>query len=184
MALLALRPELCIPLRVRNPDLLLEEARAGLEAAIAATLDEVDSGTVLFSHEALSFLRTPGETETLRSLFPDDEVEVVVMLRDRTDYLESWRAQLDRMGFATSSPYRSSFMYTEPDSWLADQDALLAVFRETFGEERVTVLSYEEALERDASVVPALLEAVGASTEGIPSGWDALRNTRSERSEF
>lgn len=184
LPLLTLRSDLCIPLRVRNPDLLLMEARPDLEAAVDAMLKRHAGGTILFSHEALSFLRRPEETEALRALFPNDEVDIVVMLRDPKAYMDSWIAQLARMGFPTSSKYRSSFMYTEADSWLVDQDGLVAAYRQTFGDDRVAVLSYEDALESDGSVVPALLATLGFARSDLPAGWDAFRNTRTESSGF
>lgn len=184
LPLLALRSDLCIPLRVRNPDLTLAEARPNLESAIRSTLASVKHGTVLFSHEALSFLRHQEETEALAQLFPEDEVQIVVTLRDPTAYLKSWSAQLKRMGFATSSPYRTSFMYTESDSWLADFNTLESVYRQTFGSDSVTVVSYERALTQTSSVVPSLLEAVGIPIEDLPPGWDEYRNTRAEESRF
>lgn len=183
LPLLSLRPDLCIPLRVRKPDLVLEEARPMMVEAVERFVADSGDATCLFSHEALSFIRDRAEAERLRALLGGADVSVVVMLREPAAFLQSWAVQLERMGFATSSPFRSSFMNTDPDSWLVDYDTLIGVYRDVFGDDRVSVLSYEDAMARDGSSVPSLMAACGVRGD-LPEGWADQRNLRSDSTAF
>lgn len=184
LPLLALRDDLTIPLRVRNPDWTLDEAKGEMRRTVADALGQDGGARLLFSHEALSFARTDAEIDTLRALLGAVVVRVVVMLRRPDDYLASWKKQLERMGFSSTSSYRTSFQYTEPDSWLVDFERLLAVYRDGFGADQVTVLDYDAAVEADASVVPVLLETCGVDRSSLAEGWQTQRNRRDEPSGF
>lgn len=144
LPLIALRSELSIPLRVRNPDWTLEEAKKVMASSIRSTIATAGGALQLFSHEALSFVRQPEEIERLQHLFAGADVSVVLVRREPESFLSSWRKQLERMGFDSNSSYRSSFAYTQSDSWLVDVDSLVTAFRSGFGP--VVEIDYEQTM--------------------------------------
>lgn len=80
------------------------------------------------------------------------------------------------MGWPNKSRLPTSVHYTEPDSWLVDYQQLIDVYTASFGAESVTVLSYEDEMDRYGSIVPALLRECGYDPDSIPPGWDRRRN--------
>jgi len=175
LAMLVVRPELTIPIRARRPDDTLNEAKLGMAERIEHFLAQNEGKNVVFSHEALSLVRTRDEAERLRELVGPD-TNIVVTLRNPADYLRSWRAQLRGMGHDCESAYRSSFMYTELDSWLVDYTALVSAYSQVFGEDNVVVLSFETEVERWGSIIPGLAAACGLDPDRLPEGWDMRRN--------
>ena len=131
----------------------------------------------VMSHEALSFLRNQAETERLKDLVGDDrKISILLVVRKPEDYLQAWKDQLQKMGFPNESRLPTSVGYTEPDSWLVDYQQLIDVYTASFGAESVTVLSYEDEMDRYGSIVPALLHECGYHPDSIPPGWDRKRN--------
>lgn len=177
LALVALRDELQPPMRRDDPDLMLDEARHEMNRNIRSWLAECHQPTALMSHEALSFLRSPDETERLKDLLGDDrEISILLVVRKPEDYLRSMRGQLEKRGFTGKSRFRTSVNYTEPDSWLVDYERLISVYNAAFGPGSVTVLPYEDEMERYGSIVPALLRECGYDPDSIPPGWSRGRN--------
>lgn len=173
LPLLTVRPERTWPARIRLPETCdaawLEVARAQVRSWFA----EARQPRLVLSHEDLSYLRSDDELDHLRALLGDHPVRVIAVRRDRSDFLHSYASQLHATGFPPSED-PTSFAYVEPDSWVADHDALLAGFRRTFGEERVEVVDYEEAMARDGSVIPALADRIGIPRAALPA-LDAYR---------
>jgi hypothetical protein len=80
------------------------------------------------------------------------------------------------MGFPDKSRFPTSVDYTEPDSWPVDYQQLIDVHTASFGAESMTVLSYEDEMDRYGSIVPALLRECSYDSDSIPPGWDRRRN--------
>ena len=120
----------------------------GVRKRIATFLDKAGTTRALFSNEALSFIREPGEAQRLRDLFPDGTTfTILLMLRSSETYLESYKGELQKSGWPLSDDPTSSF-YTEPDSWLADYDTLSAALRTVFDDVRVIDYMPRETIPR------------------------------------
>lgn len=124
---------------------------------LVAYLDKSDSKRFLISTEALSYLRTQREIEALKTLFADriDKFRIVLVLRDKNEWLQSYRNQIIK-GSITPSSNPSSAFYLNGDNWLTDFDALIDVYRRGFGE--VQVLHYDKQ-----DMVGALARHMGVS---------------------
>jgi len=168
-------PMLCLardrnmPMRVRTPDWCLPEWRAEAERYIGEQVVG-PAKSLLISSEALSYVRQKSEVERLVDLLRPRRLSVVAVLRDRMDYLQSYRRTMESLGFPPSS-FPRSFAYVEDDSWLLDYDALLAPYRTVLGSAQVNVISYEETLRRYGSVIPGILDAWDVEEGDIPH-WD------------
>ena len=175
LPLVAVRSELTLPIRRRAPDWTLAEC---LDAAAEVVRDfqDAEPGTdTFFSHEGLSLIRQQSEAEALAGLLGEGhEVHIIAVVRDPAEYLNSWRAQLEKMDLSGSSPFRSSYMYTESDSWLTDYAAMLAPFEAVFGSSNVHVVDYNRELEASGSIIPAVLRCAG--WERLPAGWRERAN--------
>ena len=167
LSLLALGPDRSWPARLRFP----ETSSAAWQAAAHAHIrDQVTSGVhdrLVYVHEDLSYVRSDDEIERLDGLFEGRAVTVVVVLRDRTDFMRSYRSQLEGTGFEVSSD-RASFAYVDPDSWLLDYDALVGTYRRWVGPDQVVVLDYDALMRADGSVIPAIAELIGIERGSLP----------------
>jgi hypothetical protein len=175
LALLCLRRGL-IPVSGMEAAWCLGEGQADVRAHIRRQVERPVQ-SLLCSTENLSYVREPDEVDRLVELLRPREVSVVVVLRDPAEFLRSVRAELGRHGLQPSAD-PDSITYVEPDSWLLRYDDLLGAYRAVLGPERVTAISYEESVQRDGSIIPAILRACGADTAGLPS-WEGLWQHRS-----
>ena len=176
IGLWCLRPNRTIPISHRIVESRLDEWRDETELRIRTQLADPEQD-VLITSEALSMLRYPDEVERFAQFLGARDVRLVVCLRDRAAFLESYRRQLLRTG-SELSPYRSSHAYLEPDTWVTDWDAMLATWGSVFGAEAIRTLSYEEAMADYGSTIPAVLDAWGFNLDDVPS-WKGLEVNRS-----
>ena len=158
---------------IRDRDWCLAAWQADARADIEAQLN-ADAATMLISAEGLCYLRTPEEFATLRSLLGERSVTVLVVLRDRADFLRSYAQQVNQ-----PSKYPDSFNYVEPDSWLARFDELVAGYEAAFGSDNVTIIEYEPALAAHGSIIPVLARAAGIPDDEIPD-WQGVWSHRSK----
>ncbi len=174
---LVIRQDLLTPDRWLLDDHGYEMGADAMRQAIRTTV-ESDAGTVLFSTEGLSYMRTPEEVKRVQELLAPREVTAIVVLRNKVDYLASFRAALQRMGFSvpTQDPDPGTVAYTEPDSWLVDYSALLNVLRDLTGPRRLHVIDYEREVAATGSIIPALAEAIGLQRSALYPGWDRRDN--------
>jgi hypothetical protein len=171
LPVLCMRPDRNMNARAKHPDWCLPawqaDARAYVEAQLATA-----APTIFCSAEGLSQLRHADELAVLKELLGPRQVDVIVMLRDRDDFLRSYRQSIQARGHRPSR-YPDSFAYVEPDSWVADFEGLVAAYREAFGAEHVTVLSYEDALGTYRSTIPAVAQAAGIAPADLPP-WEGI----------
>jgi len=114
-------------------------------------------GTILLSSEGLSLLRYEDELASLSEMVagPDLQVSLLLYVRNKEDFLRSYREQILKVpGRKVSSDPDSSF-YVEEDTWLADFDKLKERYSKFFGEANLTVIDYDEVLASDESVIPS-----------------------------
>ncbi|WP_112310544.1 hypothetical protein [Pseudogemmobacter bohemicus] len=125
----------------------------------------------LFTSEGLSLLRSPAELARLRVMLGGGAVPITVIcaLRDREDYLEAYRKQILKVPGRKPSADPKSSLYVEPDSWLADFQALLRIYGETFGREAIRVVDYDAETARSGDVLQALLRAMDLPETLIPA---------------
>jgi hypothetical protein len=91
-------------------------------------------------------LRHADETSALSALFDADaDVEVLLYLRNKKSYLESYTHQLAKMDIPFSDDPQD-FNYVKEDTWLLNYEALIMAYASSF--RSVRVMSYEAETER------------------------------------
>ena len=178
VSLAVTRPTLNLEVKRIFPEFASPERSRILRAHIATQVG-TDHESVIISQEALSLLRTDEELEDLRELLlgqAERRTRIVVTLRETASYLTSMKGQLHRAGLLEENPARDSISYLEPDSWLVDHEAMIAVYERHFGKGSVVVVPYEQALVRHGSIVPAMWEACGIG-HLLPHSGDLWLNT-------
>lgn len=144
-------------------DLLPPERREQLPEELRFNLiRELDGEDLLISDEGLAQLRFPDEVDRLRELLAGYDLEFIAVRRDRADFLRSYRTWMDNILYAPSTDPQSPF-YVEPDSWLADFDALDPIFP------GLRWVEYEAAMQQYGSIIPALCEEMGLDLDSIPN---------------
>ncbi len=135
---------------------------------IAKQIANSGSSQFIVSNESLSYLRHVEEVQALRALFPADcRLTVILVLRDKQDFLASRRKQILKQKLPISNVNGSS-TYVEGDSWLIDYGSIASVFK-TIAED-VKVIDYDLALRADNNIIPAFLDTLGMRT--IPEAVD------------
>ena len=152
--------------------------RDGVEQNVRAQISASDSPIVV-SCEALCLLRTSSELERLSALFDPDTTEIVLTLRSPAGFLGSWKQHLEHDFFRRSNDPQS-FAYVGDDSWLVDYDGLITAYKTVF-KGPFTVIDYDAALERNGSVLPALIGSfTNVPLADLPD-WHDYRLNRSAR---
>jgi hypothetical protein len=169
LANVVMRLDRNMPYRAKHADWNLPSFQSELRSHIAEQLAGDDD--VLISSEALGLLRHEEEVEGLIELLAPRSVEFVVVLREPSAYLASYRREIARKGHGRST-HPESFAYTEDDSWLVDYDRRLEVFPEP------AVLHYEALVAEWGSVIPAIMEAVGVDPGSLPDWRGVWANDR------
>jgi hypothetical protein len=150
---------------------------AAFEDKVQSSVQGFLKGSMLphqvFSNEDLSFLRYPDEFARLLRLFgrPSDQFVVVLTLRNKADFLTSFRTQILKKPGRVPLQDPASALYVEEDSWLVDYNALICAFRGVFC--HVRVIDYDKATGCDGSVLPALLRAIDVDPSAF--AWTDLR---------
>jgi len=162
LGLAALRADRDSFARHRFPDARGADYAAHVRQHVRGFLDRATERTVIFSNEDLCYLRFPDEVATLHDILGrEHRVSIVVFLRERRDFLRSYRQQvLSVPGRQLASDPRSAF-YVEPDSWLADYDSLVTAYVREFSPMHVEAVDYDAAVGADGSVIPAFMRAIG-----------------------
>lgn len=174
VAHLAVRAELETPIRLNGDcGATTESARRAAIAAVNALLLSEVMPEIILSAEAFSFLRTAEEESLLREMFADTDLHPVGFFREKTDWLRSWAAQLERRGLVRAGQSETGIFDLSPDSWLVRHDDIRAFF----GAEG-TYHRYEDEIARNGSVLPAFLQAVGLDLSECPD-WRGIWKNRS-----
>lgn len=120
----------------------------------------------IFTNEDLSYLRHADEFSRLRSLFGTSaEIHVLLVFRNKSDFIRSYIAQIMKFGFSPSSNPQSA-LYVDADSWLMDYDALISGFKNDFGAS-VSVIDYDKSVESEGTVLPAILRTMGVDPTAV-----------------
>ncbi len=167
LPLLSVRLERDWPARIRFPELRMPGWLDVANRHVRAQVGDAARGTIVYSHEDLSYLRFPDEFERLIRLLDPAEVRVIVFLRDKQSFLRSYGDQLAATGFEASAD-PASFAYVGEDSWLVDYDSLLDGYRKAFGASNVEVVDYDAVMQQDASIIPTFAELLGVTRAELP----------------
>ena len=158
--LAAMRPGRMSPYKLMSGIAVDKPYRDAVLAHVGSYLELCPADRIIFSAEGLSYLRFDDEIDWLCSLFGDCKVQVVVYLRNKADFLRSYRNMLIRQNW-TSNSHRESFNYVEEDTWLLDYEGLLRVYRKGFGTEAVTVMDYDAEVAKHGGTVGSFLSLLG-----------------------
>ncbi len=139
-----------------------------------------DDPILIASHENLSFARFEWELLPLAKMLDSAQraCTVVLVLRDPASWLPSWESQLARMGRAAGSRDRNSIEFNGPQSWLFDWENLVKIYRNVFGSESLIIVNYEDAVKRDSSTVPSVLDGLGVGRGNLGALNEAWLNSR------
>lgn len=172
------RESLATPLRIRGVcAALAPDARDQGIDRINAALKAEPLDTCLISAEAFSFLREPDEFARIERLCSGLPWRAVMFLRNKDSWLKSWEVQITHSKLVNQQgvlPGQGIADLSET-SWLVDHDAI-----RRFWNGRCTLLSYEEAVARHGSVIPAFLEAIGLDPARCPA-WVGVHMNSSEQ---
>ncbi len=136
---------------------------AAVSERVRGFVRECGQENLVFTTEGLSLLRHPDELETLRGFFDGvcGGINVVLYLRNKADYLESYRRQLLKVPGRKKSDTYWSALYVEDDTWLTDYDQLIAAYENAFGAGSVKVIDYDGEMGRRGNIIPSFAEAIG-----------------------
>ena len=135
------------------------------------------TSALLISCEDLCLLRSTDELTRLAELFPPEETSIILTLRNKKDFLKSWRQHLRNDFFRLSSD-PTSFAYVKKNSWLVDYVSLISAYQQTYGAQ-IVILNYDEAVLSEGSIIPALTRAAHLN-DPLPN-WSGYHFNKSNR---
>ncbi|MEY5152820.1 MAG: hypothetical protein EBY23_05405 [Actinobacteria bacterium] len=138
-----------------------EEVRANIQGEL-----QKSNSTMFVSCEALCLLRTDSELSRLKELFPPENCQIILVLREPKEFLKSWRKHLQH-DFLRRSNNRKSFAYVKSDTWLVNYSELMHVYRKHyFG--GVEIINYEVAVSAEGSIIPAITKIFNPQDAPLP----------------
>jgi hypothetical protein len=171
IAHVVIRPSLNTPMRmIGGCRILTGEQRESAIHSVNAAISAERHDDVIISAEALSFLRTTEEHDCFDRMFGGMKRHPIGFLRDKMDWLRSWRAQLTNQSLIchpNAEPGMGIFDLS-PNSWLVQHETI----RSFFGPEG-SFFSYEDEMARNGTVLPAFLESIGLDPSRCPD-WRSL----------
>lgn len=144
----------------------------------ALARDLVGDGQTVLSTETLAWIRHDDEVEALVNLL-GGRPRIVVAHRNREDFLASYFA-MSRLTTLVPPEGPDSIFYTGPDSWLADADARIDLWRRNLGDDRVVPLDYDEVMASASSMTPAVVAAMGLDPMMVADDAETMLNRRSD----
>ncbi|CAM5217460.1 hypothetical protein [Alishewanella longhuensis] len=119
----------------------------------------------IITTEGLALLRFEDELVLLKDLLSPfgADIKVIVYLRNKQDFLASYRAQLKKKAGrqpATAKAFWSA-LYVEDDTWLTDYDSLISAYANAFGRENICIIDYDAQMAEHGDIIPAFVQALG-----------------------
>lgn len=138
-----------------------------ISAIVHKYMNDSRYGNLIFSAEGLSFLRFQDEIDVLMNILLQqrNKVKVILYLRNKRDFLNSYRIQLHKNPDRAPSKTYWSALYVEDDTWLIDYDALIELYSKNFGKENLVIFDYDEEVKNRGNVIPSFLEAIGFANQ-------------------
>ena len=162
--ILSVRPEL--DLHARAVHRVTPEVEQEMRDHIRSQLNGED---LIISAEGLSFIRFAEEVERLRELLDPYDLDFIVVQRERDDFLRSYTQWMKASNIEPSDdPESCRFLGT--DSWILDFDR----FPEHFP--GIKIIDYRQAMNVGGSIIPAIMEGLGADPSTLPEWSDYKLN--------
>lgn len=135
---------------------------------ISARIEEIcktsDCKVLLISGEWMSFIRTQGEIDALKKLFPSFiETHIVMVRRKKSDWWRSYCSEVAKWKDRIPGPVnasRNSHAHLDPSGWLMDFEIVEYLFRKNFNS--ISTLEYNHK-----GMVGPLLYEMGITDEVI-----------------
>jgi hypothetical protein len=163
--ILAVRPELDLHVRVEGGrGWVTPKVEQEMREHIRSQLDGQD---LIISAEGLSFIRSAEEVDRLRELLDPYELEFIVALREKSDFLSSYTQWMEKVQIKQSDD-PNSVRYVGADSWILDFDKFPPLFP------GILIVDYDQAMREQGSVIPAIMERLGADTSMLPP-WSEFK---------
>lgn len=147
-----------------------------IKLRIKSFFNEYNGFNAIFSTEGLSLLRYPDEICRLKEILGthSKKIKIILYLRNRKDFLESYRKQLRKVPGRVPSKEYSSALYVEDDTWLIDYDQLIEVYAASFGREAISVIDYDEQMRTRGNIIPSFIEQLNIL---LPKDTEIALNT-------
>lgn len=168
-----MRAERSSPFKLTKGIQVDEVYRESIQEIVSSYVNNTNFPSLIFSAEGLSYLRYEDEMIRLKNMIPEGRIQIVIYLRNPSDFLVSYRKELEKHPAPTDFD-KDSFAYTGADSWLIDYEARLILIKKTFGEQNVIVLNYDEELQHAGNIIPSFLRVIGVESQFSESDWGKL----------
>ncbi len=118
---------------------------------------------LIFSTEALNFLRHDDEIERLKNILNSQnyQVKIICVFRDPKFFIKSYRSQIEKAKNRQASDDPKSHLYVGDDSWMIDYNAVREIWSRHFGEKNFIEIDYDKRVAESNDILPAALVAVG-----------------------
>jgi len=159
--ILAVRQELDLHSVFRDgSNWVTPEIQREMRAHIRSQLDGQD---LIISAEGLAFIRTAEEVDTLRELLDPYELDFIVVQREPGDFLRSYTQWMKKSNIMPSND-PASCRYVGTGSWILYFDRFPKLFP------GIKIIDYRKAMNDSGSIIPAIMETIGADPSALP-GW-------------
>ncbi|MBO0905932.1 hypothetical protein [Jiella sonneratiae] len=176
LAHVLIRPKLNTIMRLKGIGVRLDNNRANIIAkSVNNMFHKFPEGNIVLSSESFSFLRTAVERDLLSDLTDGFQLRPIGFFRNKSTWMQSWRAQVERSGILKDSVSNEvledgTFDFSDK-SWLLDHDKI----REFFGKNG-HYFSYDDTIAQDGTVIPQFLRILGLDPIVFPSSHDVWLN--------
>ena len=161
LAVACLRPSLDAPFRYLRPSTMVPSMKEQAIESVQVQSSLTDK-SIIASMENLSMMRSVAEVDALSDLFPDRQLEVVIVTRDKMDYLRRYRQTLHSLGIpTTTSGPKDSATYVASDSWLLNWEVLIDLLVQHPKVAEVHHLEYETGDGYPKDVIPRIAAVAG-----------------------
>lgn len=143
-------------------------------------ISAADQRNLIMTSEGLSLLRHDDEIQRLRAVLGSDceQVKIILYLRNKKDYLRSYRLQLQKKkGRSPSKDYWSA-LYVEDDTWLIDYQQLIDAYGGVFGFNNLRWIDYDQEMSNQGNIIPSFIEALGLSGAVSEQAFESYRYNR------
>jgi len=145
------------------PEVKFDESyTSAVSKQVQTFISKYGNENLILSTEGLSLLRHRDEIQKLATILGSDyeNIKIILYLRDKKDYLSSYRLQLKKKERKASTDYWSA-LYVEDDTWLIDYEQLITAYGDVFGLNNIVVIDYDKEMESRTNIIPSFVETVG-----------------------
>lgn len=154
--------------RDRNPT---PETQAKLRAKYLKKMKAVSAPNLIVSAEGFTFLRTAEEKALLREFLESlgREVKIILVSRGEEGWRASWKNQVRKRPNIWKRTQDLPDEQRADGEWYYDWPAILD-FWSDLGDLRI--VSYDEAMQSEGNVIPAVYRAMDINPDGLELGFD------------